>query len=199
MNIDDLFLKKDELPFRHERLFTVPIYPKLLSDNITLDPDIAKKLFPQAAEDWYEDMQTYINSPEAAEQKTWMEDVFLKGKPEVQTSDGRQTIINGMWGDLTQSLKNGFVDTLSINRNIGGSLMLPEEYGEYICSPDVNFSREKFDAYSIDDELAKGLPGTFAAIYKLDNVDEFPGALFLRNWAILYHNEALKQAWSQFT
>ena len=60
----------------------------------------------------------------------------------------------------------------------------------------VKFSKDKALEFGIKNNfinLGDGLEGAQVYVYSQHNVDNYPGALFLRNWAILYLNEAMKQ------
>jgi len=55
MNIEQLFLKKEELPILNETCFQIPIHPKLLDSSLNIDKLIAQKIFPPAVEILYMD------------------------------------------------------------------------------------------------------------------------------------------------
>ena len=196
MQLEELLLRKEELPISHETRFVVPIHPSLLRSDIRLNPNLAKQVFRQAAEEWYADLTVYTERLENGKTKSWHQEVFLREPPKVSTNQyGRQTILNGMWGDLVQVSETGFVHGLSISRDAGGSLYYNNDdlqsCRDYIHPQIVLFSPEKFDAYAI-----KKFPdneGVFAHTYGHHNVDYYPGALFLRNWSMLYLNEAMKE------
>lgn len=199
MELKDLLLKKEELPILRETSFFIPIHPTLLNPDIRLDSTIAKKVFPEAANDWYEDLRKYAESLEDESTRRWIEEVFLKQKPEVETEYSRQRVKSLYWEDQTESDPNGFVRVFSISRDGGGSLYFNE--GEIDSREFVSFEREiKLIKFPRNKLIEFGKPyslgdveGVVLNVYSQHNVDHFPGALFLRNWAILYMNEALKQ------
>jgi len=154
MKLDDLFLKKEELPILHGTCFQIPIHPKLLNENIKINENIAKDIFPQVAEEWSNEMQKKF--PEG-----WECDYNLR--------------------------ENGFVSGFSISRNYGGSLYFLED--ELNCrafgKSYIKFSDEKRKEFtSKENQLYT---------YASHNIDYYPGALFLRNWAIKYMNEVFKE------
>ncbi len=60
----------------------------------------------------------------------------------------------------------------------------------------IRFSKDKALEFNIKDEIIKlgnDIEGVETYVYALHNVDYYPGALFLRNWAIRYLNDAVKQ------
>ena len=195
MNIEDLLLRKEEITILYDNCFMVPIYPILLSDEVKIDPQIPHLLFKQAADEWYRELKEYSALLQDKETKEWYDNVFLKEPPEIKEERGRQIIgPQGFWEDGVQNLKNGFVDVLSINRNAGGSLFVGEAKPQYISPPFVNFSKNKFEEYKAPLLMDyEGLEGVYSYIFSSHNIDHYPGALFLRDWAILCANESLKQ------
>ena len=194
MDLDQLLLKKEEVPIFYETSFYLPIHPSLLRKDIALDPHLANKVFPQAAVEWYAELKEHTETVEDQQIKKWYQDVFLKEEPIIK--DGKLANPPLRWHDEVFFDGNGFAVHLSINRNCGGSLYFNEDYlskPKYIDSPIVNFTPEKFEAYAAPGTIQfTDLPGTRAYVYNPHNIDYFPGALFLRNWALLYLNEALR-------
>ena len=190
-----LLLKKEELPILHGTSFYVPIHPDLLKEDIRLDPQIANRVFPQAAHEYHQDLTAYIETMEDGQDKKWYKEVFLKDPTVQKDKLGRQSILGGMWEDLVFTTETGFAHALSINRNAGGTLFFNGEDRQctrsYVFPPIVNFTPEKFAAYAV--EKLSGTRGVTANAYAHHNIDNYPGALFLRNWAILYLNAALKE------
>ncbi|MEK6823940.1 MAG: hypothetical protein AABY06_02790 [Nanoarchaeota archaeon] len=192
MKLEQLFLKKEELPILYKNCFQIPIHPKLLDENIKIDETIAKRIFPRAAKEWYEDLKNY--SPETDQEKEWIKNVFLKNKPKITKHFDLQ-ILNGFWQDEINFNENGFTRCFSISRNTGGSLYFNN--GDLNCEtfiPNryIQFSEEKIKEFEFK-KIEK-----YPRVYKYapHNVDDYPGALFLRNWAILYMNEVFKQIFS---
>ena len=158
MELEELLLRKEELPISLAKepnmmgfrvpLFTVPIYHKLLTKNIRLDPSLADTVFEEAARQWYKDLKLYLDSEESIPEREWTYNIFHK-KGLAITRDREYLCVNGIWRNETQTFKNGFVFVLSINRNAGGSLVIPfgEARPEYFGKPNVIFSKEKFKAY----------------------------------------------------
>ena len=200
MKLETLFLKKEELPILHENHFEVPIHPRLLNPIIRIDKTLANKVFPDAAQDWYNDLKEYIKTVEDRETEEWINRVFLKKKPEIKKDYGMQIIEHLNWEDKVLTLENGFAHSLSINRNFGGTLYYNGDSGSMLgghiyfdkkinSEGNIRFSEDKAKEFAMkiyDDSCT-------AKIYGLHNVDNYPGALFLRNWAILYMNGVFKQ------
>lgn len=194
MNLQELLLTKDEIPIFQDKYFVVPIHPLLLTEK--LDPRIAHHVFPLAAREWYTELQ---KAPATPEKREWYKKVFLGHEPHIEEKNGIQIMTppSGGWLDHVTTADNGFATVLGVNRD-QGMLMFMEGWMrsfDYICSPNVNISRPKLKAYAAPDPPAiqvEDLPGVNAFVYRRENIIEFPAALFLRNWAILYLNKALK-------
>jgi len=62
MELEKLFLTKEEIPILHYRCFQIPIHPKLLDPNIQLNPRIAKEIFPKVAEEWQDELKNKFPS-----------------------------------------------------------------------------------------------------------------------------------------
>lgn len=184
MKLEELFLKKEELPILYETCFQIPIHPKLLDSNLEIDELIARKIFPEVAEDWYEELSKY--NPEDIDRKNWIKRVFLKEKPVIEKHYNRQ-ILN-YWQDDVNFADNGLVTCFSISRNAGGSIYFYKE--DFNCrsigSAYIHFSDEKLKEFKPEDE-------NNLFVYSSHNIDNYPGALFLRNWAIRYMNEVFKE------
>jgi len=196
MKLEDLLLKKEEHPILHESCFRIPIYPGLLDETININPDLAHEVFPKVANEWYDDLNEYAKTLPDGDNKNWIEEVFVKEKPIVRIEGGVYTFDG--WTENTSLESNGFASALDISRNSGGTLYFDK--GNYDCEQFVifnsqtgyiRFSKEKAEAYAI--RIKDGDKGAIMNIYAAHNIDYYPGALFLRNWAILYQNEALKE------
>lgn len=203
MGLSDLMLRKEEIPILHEGIFQLPIHPLLINPGIRIDVDLAPKLFPQAAEEWYEDLKTYRETEDLDDQtKEWLDAIFLNEKPKVKGEYGEQSISNGVWRDNVVLDDNGFATIMCINRNSGGTIYFNK--GESGCEALVllggggmvdyiQFSEEKAREFGFEEiDLQGGRKGVLIHVYNHHNVDSYPGALFLRNWGILYLNKALE-------
>ena len=200
MKIEDILLKKEELPILNETAFYVPIHTKLLSSEVKIDENLARNVFPKAAEEWYNDLKTYSEQLPNGEHKDWINRVFLKKKPKVKQDYGNQILDTINWRDEVLTKENGFAN-LSINRNFGGSLYFnKDEMGNdaFVSfnrkDERIQFTKEKALEYGHRTmKLYNNTEGSLVYVYLQHNIDNYPGALFLRNWAILYLNEAMKQ------
>ena len=195
MDLEQLLLQKEELPILRETSFIVPIHPVLLRPDIKLNPSLAHQVFPQAAAEWYADLAAYTEGLADGQTKNWYKEVFQREKPIVAKEHRRQTL-RGAWQDDIVKTETGFAYGLSISRDGGGSLYFNKE--DQCCLRGifpklVNFTPEKFKAYAVPNEpFPVDLLGAIAYAYGHHNIDYYPGALFLRNWAILYLNAAMK-------
>ena len=199
MEISDLILRKEEILVLSNGCFELPIHPLLTNPEIIIKPNLARKAFPQAVEEWYEDLKKYRETEDLDnETKKWYDNVFLNEKPEVKMKYGSQIIFND-WTDDVQLDSNGFAGVLSISRNGGGTLFFNKrdhncEYPVYLGNNDwtryIRFSEEKAREFGFKE--TDGGKHITAHVYAHHNIDHYPGALFLRNWGILYLNEALK-------
>jgi len=201
MELSDLMLRKDEIPILHERYFQLPIHPSLIDPEIRIDPDLASRLFPRAAEEWYKDLKTYREIADLDDQtKKWLDEVFLKEEPKVKTEYGHQSISKGVWRDDVVLDDNGFARGMSINRDAGGTIYF--NGGESCCQSFVLLGKGEKDYIRFSEEKAKEFRSqktspvddewVLVNTYASHNIDSYPGALFLRNWGILYLNKALK-------
>lgn len=186
MELEKLFLKKEEIPILYKSCFQIPIHPELLNKNLRIDNKVAQRIFPEVAQDWHEDLKKYI--PVNQEEKEWINQVYLKEKPKITTEFNNQ-FLNGFWTDYVQTADNGLVTCFSINRNAGGSLYFQEDdiNCESFGITYIKFSDEKKSEFQFDKKLGR------MYVYAHHNVDSYPGALFLRNWAIKYMNKVFKQ------
>lgn len=191
MNIN--LILKEEIPILYENLFVIPIHKKLLEPQTQLNPDLAKRVFKKSAKEWYEDLKKYAKTLEDKTKREWINRVFLE-KPKIENKYRHQKFWHLSWEDSIFTSENGFAHSLSISRNSGGTLYFHE--GEINCQFSVNvnikncyleFSKEKLLEFGVENQGYVDLH-----IYGLHNVGNYPGALFLRNWAINYLNEAMK-------
>ncbi len=200
MNIDDLLLRKEELPvvttnYYDNFSFCIPVHPALLRPDISLDANLPQTVFLQAAQEWYHDLQEILPLVPGEETKRWFQEVFLTEEPEVERRYDRFRLKNGTWESQVFPTETGFCG-LSISRNAGGSLIPPERH--VLGTRYVRFTREKFAAYACPDdpEVHMGPDGKSLVVrgyaYGHHNIDYYPGALFLRNWGMAYLNAAMR-------
>ena len=192
MNIN--LILKEEIPILYENLFVMPIHKKLLEPQTQLNPNLAKRVFKKSAEEWYGDLKEYAKTLEDKTKREWINRVFLK-KPLIEERCRFQRIKHLGWEDDTLNSNNGFVFSLYISRNGGGGLYFNKsdlncETTIKLNSPNMclKFSEEKLLEFGVEDDQHARL-----FIYGMHNVNSYPAALFLRNWAINYLNEAMKE------
>ncbi len=195
MKLEEVLLRKEELPIIGENRFQVPIYPSLLKEDVVFDTTMAAQVFPWAAKEWYDDLTIYArNLPESSsqekEKKRWLQESYLDKPVKVVRENGRQIVTPpGFWEDLVGCDKRGFATHFSISRNAGGSLYLGNDFEreQFAFAKLVKFDEDKKRTYCIDESCNKMI------MYSMHNVDYYQGALFLRNWVMLYLNSALKE------
>ena len=205
MKLEDLMLRKEEIPILPwNNYFKVPIHPKLLDSDIKLDVNLARIIFSKAADEWYNDLKEYSKALESKDDKKWISEVFLKNPPKViklYQNLPNQRLDELDWSDDVLTLENGFAKSLSINRNLGGSLQFDKN--EMSCKTFstfddsngyIRFSKDKALEFGVGNIVTHGCSeGVDVYTYVMDNVRHYPAALFLRNWVRLYLNEAMKQ------
>src|SRR3989338_6015187 len=192
MKLEEVLLRKEELPIVGENRFQVPVHPSLLKEDVVFDVRIASALFSTAAHEWYSDLREYVqtlpeNTPDERLRKNWITESYLDKPVEIIRENGRQRL--RFWEDLVGCDDRGFVTCFDISRNAGGSLYLGNDFEreQFAFAKLVKFNDDKKKRYSIDKM------GMKMNMYSMHNVDYYQGALFLRNWAILYLNEALRE------
>ena len=164
MNLEELYLTKEELPILYESCFKIPIHPRILDPNIKIDITIAQRIFPKVEEEWYKDLK----------------EKGLTGKMTFKDSC------------IEQYSDNGFLEGFQISRDHGGNIFfdsIEDSCRTVIPSKFIMFSKEK----AIEFECQKIREISLANAYTPGNVDSFHGALFLRNFGIIYMNEVFKQ------
>ena len=185
MNLADLLLKKEEIPITPEFRFRVPIPPILFDKDIKLDRLLAHKVFPLAVKDFIRDIKNYLeeNKVKPSEAK------YLKEYLEHQVIENEGAFGAQEYHGLSDTVMkdpSGIAHALDIN----GDLNVCIE--ECPFKDWVGFSEEKLKAYSNPRIIGFG-----HAYVPDNNVGTIDAAFFLRDWAILYVNEALKQANAQ--
>jgi len=190
MKLDYLLLHKEELPIVGETDFQIPIFPALLQTKEIFDTNIAARVFPKAAQEWHEDLAKYVQELPNGAKRVTLEEYARTPIQITKNKAGRQILtVPGCWEEEVVCRENGFVTTLSIHRNYGGSLYLDESnMDKYPSARHIRFTPEKLACYA-----ASRREGEIEIYtYSKHNVEHYEGALFLRNWAILYLNESLK-------
>lgn len=213
MELEDILIKKEEIPIveiptgRSDRTpyFSLPIHPTLLTEDIQVDDNLANELFPKVVDDWYKDLKKYRDTVDSPVEQEWLDKVFLKEIPHVSHKYSEQEVPSLGWRNHFGTKKNGFVRYFEMERNIAGSIYISEDRFErvhYIGPREVKFSPEKFIEYA-DRERVRYInknpsTGVVANIYSHHNVEIYPGALMLRNLAIEYNNEVIRQNKEKF-
>lgn len=213
MDLEQILIKKEEIPITEVNTgvgprpyFQLPIHPIFASEEIKLDECLAQKLFPEVLGDWYTELKAHADSLPVGNERNWFYEVFLNEKPYIKKRYGNQYIgPREIWKDDVGFLKNGFTFYFSLERNTAGSIGV--HFGDFdgarthIGSGQVKFTPEKFAEYDCDRDLKKKITkkeireaknGVNAYVFGHHNVELYASALFLRNWAIMYENEALK-------
>ena len=201
MELEDLRLTKEEIPILHEACFQVPIHHKLLDPTLSIEPNIASRIFERTALEWYQDLEQYRKTADLdKETKEWYDNVWLRELPRIEIQYGSQIMVPGHWTDEHINQDNGLTRCFSISRDSGGSLHFPGLTDECKSCLSIirknkgyiRFSPEKAKEFGFNEYISLKEKFTNVNIYGHHNIDYYPGALFLRNWAINYMNEALK-------
>lgn len=200
MNIQDLLLTKEELPILNG-LSVVPIHPRLLESRVRLDKQLANQVFPQAAKEWYDDLKAYSDNCEDNTTKDWIDSVFLEQPLKLINRGDKQEIANCYWEDGVETLDNGFASSLIIVPGDPIFLYLDQSQPFTLFPKDralifnpTQMTEEKLKEFTIQKiNVYEGDKSYPTQIYQQHGVDSYPQALFLRNWAILYLNAAMKQ------
>lgn len=196
-------IKKEEIPILYDHCFQAPIHPRLLEPDVKIDENTARKVFPKAVKEWYGELTEYSETVEDKNTRSWIKEVFLKRKPKIKKEYDYQVLDTLDWKDQVFTNENGFADSLSISRNSGGTLYFDKNnfnckaFARFDASSGyIRFSKNKCLEFGIENEevrLGSGPEGVKVYVYDMHNVDYYPGALFLRDWVILYLNETMKQ------
>ena len=195
MKLEEILLTKEEIPILHKTCFQVPVSSALLLPNASFDPTLAHQMFPVAFKEWLEDLKNYTLTLEDPSEKKWISDAFLSKPFKIKQEYGKQVLLPLYWDDQVYTTPTGFPRVLSISRDGGGSLILSDEpEGVIVDSPFIRFSEEKLAHYGNNfPEIVSEEGYALMHLYHHHNVDYYPGALFLRNWAILTVNACLTQ------
>lgn len=189
MFIDDLLLKKEEIPVWHRVEFKIPIHPSLIKKR--LDPNIPNAVLEQSVMEWYEDLKTYLNGQNEEINLDSTRKLYLSEKPKPVFRNGEFIVYPWHIPIHFWTNENGFADSLSVGRNFGSLNFEAEnsesEYPLISNSKYMQFSESKLQAYAIPD---KNPLRCFR--YLPHNIETAPAALLLRNWTINYLNAALK-------
>ena len=206
LSLDDLFLRKEELPILHGTSFHVPIHPLLLSEGVKISPLIPRQVFPIVAWEWFEEFTAYCDTVTDEETREWYQKSFLSRRPSfMEFADGLLGLKSPGWKPESYHLSNGFAHTLCIERSYGGSLYFNQGGSNYRVpvlsgrNKYVLFSEEKARAFCFKDDSSSSSEKEYFHVYAHHNVEYYPGALFLRNWAVECVNKALRQVSCTFS
>ena len=196
MGIDSCILSKEEVKIIESGNFYIPIHPKLIDPNVSINPDLARNVFEKSAYEWYEDLIRHYDLVSDKTEKNFIKREFLDLFSGVSNKDGELCLLNGVWKNIFGLSDNGFADTLSISRNSRGSLYFNKiDSCEYFIPLNgmenryFKIGKEKALEFCYDKFIDS--PGKIYT-YNKHNVENFPSALFLRNWALNYVNAALE-------
>ncbi|MBS3152027.1 hypothetical protein J4230_01315 [Candidatus Woesearchaeota archaeon] len=155
-----------------------------MSLDLRFDLDIAYSVFENAAAEWYDYLRKYVGVLGEAEERSYIERVFMSRKLSVFYDNGFLTVDPpGFWKVKVKNLENGFPSFLSIDNYVGESLYFDNENNASVVVPKLILFREYRHPQRNNHIYA----------YQQDNIEDYPSTLFLRNWAILCVNECLKQ------
>ena len=195
--LENILIEKTEIPIKYNTCFYVPIHPRLILPETRLDPTLAHQIFPQVVVEWYEEMTTLAELERDSETKKRYQSIPLKNKPVID--NGKLVNFAVQWKNNVKTTKEGFAKLLSLGGISGLLYFYPQHSNTYqgcvegLSPHKIRFTPEKFCEYSLPDLFqGDGVPGRDFYVYQQHNIEDLPTALFLRNWAIMYLNEALK-------
>ena len=198
MSLPDLLLTKEEIPISKKAFFYLPIHPRLLDEHVRIGEHLAHEVFPQAAQEWYSDLQDYAEKLEDQETKKWITSVFLHKELEIKEEYNRQAVDPpGYWECHVITSPNGFARVLEMDQINRVSLYLNSEHmiinifskDTDTIIPQTGMTSEKLREFTVNPQ-EEPFP---VPVYHHGNIEDYPNALFLRNWGMLYINEAMKQ------
>src|SRR3989338_1399123 len=199
----DIQLTKDELPLCGKTSYKLLIHPRLLDTNTRLDPNLADEVFPQAADEWYDDLCASLARNEMDTETREHCQMFVDlGRPtvswDIYSRRPRLSTVSSYEG-LVQTSANGFAYVLGIERNFAGSLIYNPNFlrsDQQYMPLDGSRGRlfngihpQKAREFAIE-KLGNGMARVNT--YSEHNIYTHSGAIFLRNWGILYLNAAMK-------
>jgi len=182
MELEKLLLTREEIVITEtERCsFVVPIHPSLIGDlpqSIPQDPSYLLRSIPEAIRWTIKDLQTYITTGEG--RRIGTAEKVLRELPREDREYNQSSMISP-----------GFTVIHTFHKNCPYTMAISTNPGLYIdteriSSSTCKFSEEKFAEYRNKRRQTH--------VWTTHNIDHMPQALFLRNWAIAYHNELLKE------
>jgi hypothetical protein len=171
----ELYLRKDEVPISRVNSFFMPVHPRLLDNNLSIDETIAQETFLTAVDEWWEEIRTikkeYHYIPDE--------------KPKIEQGSGTYTFLG--WESNTEFFDNGFAYCFAIAREDGSM---------FYNHSDINCTLPMRLGMHIDKEKEKEFINPVNQrihAYTFHNLNSFPAALLLRNWSINYMNEVFKK------
>lgn len=195
MRLKELFLTKEEVPVDDRAVVVhIPIHPKLVDPNKNIDRDIALKVLPRVAADFRGDIKRYLELPDAHE---WIRRAYTK--PPRLIRMGLNYVLDGVAVFDYHCNPNGLVNTFSIDDGSTIYFSTEESYGgEYLDSPKARGSR--LSPRKVSEFSVKRTPsGHLLYFYNQHNIETYPQALILRNWAIHYMNRVFKEVFPNGT
>jgi hypothetical protein len=194
----DFQLTKEEIRITKFGGFYVPIHPRLFDPNLRFDPELGSKTFREIPSSWHDELRVYLDglNKEDENLEFFRREFLKKRKPKVIEEYGEQRLDTiPSWSDRVHTDERGFATSLMINRNGGGSLYYTS--GDRCCEKGVTLAGEDNIFFNLSaskiEQLVHERHGEFGEIrvYAQHNIDYYPGALFLRNWALAYVNAAM--------
>jgi len=186
------------------------VHPKLVEDKtLEFSRDLPLQSACDVLNEWHDELKEYLS-------KTCDENDKHLLKRDLEMDFGVQLtpeyieVTTGNLRIMREHDSRGFARVL-IARPGWGSVAVMALVNEtpyelsMIHSGNVDFNEEKLKEYTPPRFLAKMLKdsrdfqkfGTSCYAYNPHNTDDIPAALFLRRWAVAYHNECLKQVFGK--
>ena len=125
MELDTIFLHKDEISIQDNSDmppgFYIPIHKKLLDNELNFNPNLAKEIFPEVAEEWRDELEVYTRSM-YNEKKNQIYERFLNDELKVEQDGFDYTANPGNFRSHIVTDENGFARSLSIGASMKGSI-----------------------------------------------------------------------------
>jgi hypothetical protein len=170
----ELYLRKDEVPITRVNSFFMPVHPKLLDSNLSIDKIIAQESFLIAVDEWWSEIKSVKKDYSYIPEK----------KPKIKKTNGNHEFLG--WESNAEFFDNGFAYCFAIAREDGSM---------FYNIADINCYLPMRLGMKIDKIKEKEFTNHHNKIhaYSFHNLNSYPAALLLRNWSINYMNEVFKK------
>ncbi len=189
MKLDEVLLRREEIIIdtknRNIELL-IPIHPDIINDGVGItDKNLCKKALEKALKPYFEDMKKYVEqlSNEKNAESLLMRISYIAKEPNVVEENGIWKVTPPGWKARTEG---NLLYTLVLDK----AKMIPSSISTIIDNKKVNFTRNKFREYMIDNNMhnMKGYTAINGYAFTSKGRLTIPQALLLRAWAVEYAN-----------